>query len=417
MSNEIELRNAGDGPPVARALPWQLALGGLIAVAIAAVVNLAVDGMRPRTDALSSQAGFAAIVRLILTVGGIAAAGIAVWLRPSSVGILSSACVTGMLARLGFHPAWDSGMLLAGLGSIAAGTAAVLMALPQRYRRVGVSVLVVLHFIGILTCVTGPPTHGRPAPWLSQAASTYVYRPYLQSIYLVNAYHFYSPEPGPAGQIWFCIHYQRKDAKPGEDPRGDGRWYMLPRRPKDMTDPLALSYYRRLSLTQQLESYRPVPAMPQEILRRRDVRSYGEDGIRWHPEIPREGQYRPPAEQIQSFLLPSYVRHVAELPEVRHPDGLPIYSIKVYRVEHQILMPHQLKFAGFYDPQTFLPFFQGEYDAKGNQINPEDPMLHWLVPIFWEPKSADVQPWENPKDNPNKFKLHDGVLLHTGIPR
>src|SRR5262245_13425289 len=150
MSNEIELKNAGDGPPVDRNLPWRLALGGLLAVIIAAAVNFAVEGFPPKLEALGSQTSFTAIIRLVLTVSGMFAAGLAVWFAPSRVGILVLACLTGVIARFGFHPAWDSGIMLAGFGSIAAGVAAVLMAMPQLYRRVGVSLLVLLHFGSIL---------------------------------------------------------------------------------------------------------------------------------------------------------------------------------------------------------------------------------------------------------------------------
>ena len=415
MPTEIEFRNAGDGPATNPRLAWQIALGGVACCAVAAVINLATDGLKPNPESLSSETGLAAIARLLLTVGGVFAAGIAVWLQPKLVGILSAACLTGLLARFGFHPAWDSGRLLVSFGSIVAGIAAVLMALPQTYRRIGVSVLVLLHFGSILAAVTGPPTYGYAAPWLSQAATTYVYRPYQQFTYMYNAYHFYSPDPGPASQVWFCIHYQRENAKPGEDQRGDARWYKVPRRPADMTDPLALSYYRRLALTQQLENYLPTPlGPPQEIARRREVRSWGDDGIKWHPEFTRESQYRPPAEAIRRFLLPSFVRHVASLSEFKHDRGQPIYSIKVYRVEHRILGPGMLHNSGFYDPPTYLPYFLGEYDRDGNAINVDDPLLGWLVPIFYEPAKADVQPWENPVDNPTRFILRDGVKIHTG---
>lgn len=415
MSNDFDgLRNAGDGPPTPPQWATYLAIGGVVAAGIAAAVNIMIDGSEPDLRNLSSDTNFKAILRLILPAGAMVAAGIAVWLRPSHVGILTAACVTGLLARFGFHPAWDSARMLAGFGSIAAGGAAVLMALPQSYRRFAVSVLILVHFGSICAQVTGPPTHGSPAPWLTQAANVYVYRPYSQFVYLTNAYHFYSPEPGAANQLWFCIHYKKKDAKPGESPYGDTRWFKLPRRPQDMTDPLALSYYRRLSLTMQVENYAP-GGPSAEAARQREVRSYGQYGIPWHPALSRERQFSAPAEAVRSFLLPSFVHHVARLPVCQHDDGVtPIYSVKVYRVEHRILPPLDLKSSGFYDPQTYFPYFLGEYDADGTPLNTGDPMLNWLVPIFYLPKSADVQPWENPKDNPDKFILKDGVKIHAG---
>src|SRR5262249_51824377 len=160
----------------------------------------------------------------------------------------------------------DSGRVVAGFGSIVAGVAAVLMALPRPVRRAAVVLLVGLHFGSLVTASTGPGTHDKPPPWITQVLHTYFYRAYSELVYLKNAYHFYSPEPGPATQIWFCIYYRTTKIDPktgdfvrnpetGEYDFGDSYWYKLPRRPDDIKDPLAVSYYRRLSLTMQLENY------------------------------------------------------------------------------------------------------------------------------------------------------------------
>ncbi len=45
-----------------------------------------------------------------------------------------------------------------------------------------------------------------------------VYRPYLQFFYLNNAYHFYSPEPGPPVLVWFRIDYTDNKSM----------WYRIP---------------------------------------------------------------------------------------------------------------------------------------------------------------------------------------------
>src|SRR5207244_5959125 len=121
----------------------------------------------------------------------------------------------------------------AGFGAIAAAIAAVLMAVPQTYRRVGVSLLVLFHFGGILVAVTNAPA-GKVA-WLDQAASVYVYRPYVRFIYMTDPYHYYSPDPGSSRLLWFCISYQN----------GERRWSKIPRNPEDRIDPAGLTYHRR----------------------------------------------------------------------------------------------------------------------------------------------------------------------------
>ena len=73
----------------------------------------------------------------------------------------------------------------------------------------------------------------------------------------------------------------------------------------------------------------------------------------------------------------------------QHPKGHGITSVKVYHVEHRIVPPQELPNFGPYDKPTYLPYYVGEYDADGNAVNVNDPMLFWMVPIFWQPKSAD----------------------------
>ena len=38
-----------------------------------------------------------------------------------------------------------------------------------------------------------------------------------------------------------------------------------------------------------------------------------------------------------------------------------------------------------YHPTTYKPFFLGEFDRDGKLVNPQDPMLYWLVPIVSKP--------------------------------
>src|SRR5438045_224861 len=84
---------------------------------------------------------------------------------------------------------------------------AVLVLLPRPARRVVLSLLLLVHFAGILTAVTAVDPQGGSAPWVSRQLFARVYRPYLGFMYLSNAYHFYSPNPGPPTLLWFRIQY------------------------------------------------------------------------------------------------------------------------------------------------------------------------------------------------------------------
>ncbi len=69
--------------------------------------------------------------------------------------------------------------------------------------------LIVLHFLGIGTAVSIAVR--RPLGSFSRRGPR-IYQPYLEFMYLNNAYHFYSPEPGP-GQLSVVSHVLRRPAR------------------------------------------------------------------------------------------------------------------------------------------------------------------------------------------------------------
>ena len=290
--------------------------------------------------------------------------------------------------------------MLAGFAAIVAGIAALLMALPRPARRVGVSLLVLFHFVGIFSQVSWHSYEG--LPWFNEAADVYVYRPYLEFVYLTAGYHYYGGDPGPSDLFWFCIKYDN----------GDTRWFKLPRRPKDMSDPLGLECQRRYVLADQAAGIASVKEIPKETMSSRDAMSAN---IPWHPYISHENQYQPPSSGVRKFLLPSYVRHVAVMPSSQHSDvRTSIKSIKVYRVAQSILPPDDVANVGFNDPPTYMPYFLGEFDSEGKLINENDPMWGWLVPIFHRPKSANVPGCHTARTFPAEFELVDGLRIHAG---
>jgi hypothetical protein len=372
---------------------WKIAAAGTAAIVLAAAFDLV------------NSSNIVDAIRVLLTLGGALTIGIALYQRPGHVSLYVLACVAAIIARFGFPKDWDSGVIASGFAAIVAGVGAVLTALPTGYRKVAASVLLLLHFGGICVAVTSP-LH---PPWLSGAIGALVYRPYLQAAYLTNAYHFYSPQPGPASQVWFCVKYGDDFKHPTSQ-----RWYKFPRRPDDLTDPLGLSYYRRLSLTMNLENSEP-SSVSDDMKRRRIMMAQGDEGIPINPEIvPLDMQFRVPQSPIRDFVLPSYVQHIANLKLLQHPNGVPICSIRVYLVTHNILLPGQLELGvDPYDPITYFPFYFGEYDTSGKLLDANNPLLYWLIPIIRVP-NAGIEPWHTPKTHPNEFRLIDGVKLHNG---
>jgi hypothetical protein len=152
---------------------------------------------------------------------------------------------------------WDSiRLFLAVLAAVAVAGAALVL-LPSPGRRLVISLYVLYHFGGILTAVMSAP----PQPWIFQQLWARLYRPYLQFMYLNNAYHFYAPEPGPSCFLWFRVEYQN-DA-------GDTRysWDEYPKIKDDGTPdyPFSVLYQRRLAMTDHVQHWETSPP-PDQVL-------------------------------------------------------------------------------------------------------------------------------------------------------
>src|SRR5262249_2971261 len=123
LAEPAPVPDAAHGFAAPHRMSWSLILTAVTAVTLAAAINVAVDGAGTPPEMPTSETSFSAFARLILAVGGLFAAGVALSLRPNRPSILALACLACLLARFGFHPAWDSGKLLAGFGAIVAGIA------------------------------------------------------------------------------------------------------------------------------------------------------------------------------------------------------------------------------------------------------------------------------------------------------
>jgi hypothetical protein len=306
--------------------------------------------------------------------------------------------------------------------TLAAVVASVLVAASQALRRFLFSVLVVLHFGGILTAVMSTD----PGPMLAKAVWVYFYRPYLEFMYLVNAYRFYSPEPSPATQYWFYLEYDQPEA---------ARWLKIPDMGDDGTPhyALRLRYQRRLAFTENLSrpdmsvSFETIdkngniqkapffarrdnqaPRAVNNVLGAAQLKYRLGRAVPYHPTIPYLRQYvRPNAEARQ--LLASCARHLLSLPHPKYPDAQ-ARSVKIYRALHYTLTPQEL--AVGYDPNFltfYYPYYQGKYDRDGKLMDKDDPFLYWLLPTIFDTVDATVQPPEVP--NPNTINVY--AILHA----
>ncbi len=399
------VRDVGHASPLTNPRPWLLA--SLLAAVVGAIMPAE----------LGTVPGGIMLGTLVL---GCLLAGGAVAIAPRSPMVLGLAGVAVLAISCGFvRIEWDSAVLLLRILAVAAGVTAVVQCLPCGLRRAFVSILLVLHFGGILTAVTSMP----PTPWLSSQLWAYFYRPYLQFMYLNNSYHFYSPEPGPTTLLWFCIEYE-------PDAEGKNwRWVKVPAfdaqghpiRPDGSPLWPNLEYIRRTSLAGNVASLDDLP-LDQAVERRR-LQAVGARRIPLHPDMTMEEQFQPPAaKDVITVWLSSCARHLAyACPHPTKPQRQ-VTGIKVYGVIHAILDPQEVV-RGFSpdDPTTYRAYYLGEYDKDGNRkpytaagtTRPRpDPLLFWLIPIVRESiGSADRQ-----VQGAEGERINNYVYRHAGVP-
>lgn len=298
---------------------------------------------------------------------------------------------------------WDSiRILLRVLTVVCLGAAALTLASPC-VRRLALSLVFVLHFCGICNAALAAP----PAPWLIQQSWVRVFRPYLEFMYLNNAYHFYAPEPGPTSYLWFRLIYVDEN----DDSKEYGWWYKTPQVDDRgrLNHTAALEYQRMLSLT---EAVAPKENPPPELIlsndgfqmvvnpiyqRRRDVQPMAAVpiGVELGPwkripylrDVAEAAQLHIPNDPSMR-LYRSFARFVSRKYEV-HPEPqfahLKFKSVKIYRVVHSIPTIFILM-NGIppIDPQLYHPFYVGNFDASGKQLQDNDPYLYWLLPSVRE---------------------------------
>jgi hypothetical protein len=339
---------------------------------------------------------------------------------------LCGLCAWGALYVPGEPESWDTMRMAVAVFSSVALIAAPLPLASVRVRRWTISMFVVLHFGGIAAASLSPA----PSPWLVAQLWVRIYRPYLEFMYLNNAYHFYSPEPGAPSYLWCRLIYV--------DPNGNewGEWYKVP----DIDEKgqhhhkVALEYQRYLALTEHVLASDPTPAFfvsrpdggqaPADFFRRRQINAPQKElivgreqprlPIPFHPFMATTLQFSLPSAATQK-LLASFARHVAytKAEPPAHLEGCSLRGMKIYRVRHEI--PSVAPFAKNdppedpNDPELYRPFYMGQYNTDGDLtdgpgLNGQggDPFLFWLLPVIRDDTTNPLSP------------ITDYARLHAG---
>ena len=223
-----------------------------------------------------------------------------------------------------------------------------------------------------------------------------IYNPYLQFVYLRNAYHFYSPEPGPASILVFLLKTENgRDPATGQVLPATYKWVVTPRRPADVRDPLGLTYYRRLSLTEQVARGAPGLALPGnyyekgELLARR-----AQVGAIPFPQAfdERVLQYRLPQPEVSRFVIPSYASHII-MENTRGRGRAATTTVQDVPARAQHNARGQFHQLAEHPGVSTEPLQSDDVPAgpswasstRGDLVNPQEPMLYWLVPIVRAP--------------------------------
>lgn len=414
------------------------------------------EGFEIRSNSTSRIRGLLLLAGLALAIG-------AIWWRfQTPLGdtsgdrgkparLIATGAVVMFLTYLAVQ-GWDSMRLLFAVATGVVLVASLIVLLPLIGRKIAISVLMLAHFLGILTAVTAVPAHGQ-MPWLPTYAWSQVYRPYLAFAYMNNAYHFYSPEPGPPTLVWCLIEYET-------DVRTDKpyRWVKLTTRDQCTT---RLEYQRILALAESVNRKQVVPTAKWVALRNRRMAIALGQYTNTTDEPLSEGEYLPkkykteltladyhePEEQAKSYLA-SYARHVAmTYKHPTHPD-LKVKYVKVYKIIQEMLEPwqinnkidpqhpfkHQVYFMGKFTPEGVLMYpkliVNGKVTEKHDTITwimgtpggPQYPhtdiapdmYLYWRIPIVLDYRDKELKSTKTVMEAPQDFEIHDWLHEHAG---
>ena len=215
-------------------------------------------------------------------------------------------------------------------------------ALPPRWLRGVVTLLLLAHWFAIATAVIAAGTPQFPPPLPAIWARLYVTQPYLNFVFLANPYRFYAPNPGPANLIWFRIEY--------ED--GTVRWWETPER-RDWT--LRMPYQRHLCLAllfdQMAESAADDPTLRRLTL-----------------------QGKVAASSFARYVARKFARSDAQ------GNPVPAVRISIYTVMHSVLEPWMVQQGwDIHDLRLYSPFYLGTYSADGLQLDAGTDTIQYRV--------------------------------------
>ena len=373
--------------------PFPVLLTGMGVIAAAWLLGAALHGGAPVLRALLITTGVLAVGAAM--AAQLPSAGSSLEGRLGGAGLWLLGAAVTVVARFALDPAWDSIALLFRVATLVTVIGAVVTALPNRWRKLAISLLIVFQLGGLATAVLNVPPPGGNPPWVVRQLWYRVYRPWLTLTNLNNGYHFYSPEPGPCALVWFRVEFadgatcwrRIPDHKTCQthlqDAAGMAPW---PRRwASAPTPPEVLEKLGERRLQAGMAHEPPIPPLPPTVM-------------------PLGTQYREPMLPGKMMLASYALVHDAR----RRPARKVRAGDRREDLPCRVSQPDGRGFPGGrdpLDPTLYSAFYEGEYDPEGNlkrsslliQRNAEgreigriqDPFLYWLIPIVRMPEQTE----------------------------
>lgn len=225
---------------------------------------------------------------------------------------------------------------------------------PARYVKLIVSLLILFHFSAILSHVLS----GGGVFVMRQLSS--LYRPYLKTMWLDNAYRFYAPNPGDTEVLWYKLQY--------ED--GSTRWTQVPRRE---------DYYLRMPFQRTMS----LALLGSMMIEREPVNPKEDSASVANVLVNNQVAMKSVLTASGEIFFRSYARHIGRKERVHPVTGSPLVSMDCFLVHYQIRNPIQMRMnVDMYDPRmldiqliaTFSPegvmsnFQQGFKDKAADDL-------------------------------------------------
>lgn len=207
-----------------------------------------------------------------------------------------------------------------------------------------VSLVLLFHFTAIISHVLSGG-----GPFVMRQLST-LFRPYLKTMWLDNAYRFYAPDPGPTDVLWFHLNYAD----------GSTRWTQVPRR-EDFY--FRMPFQRHMSialLASMMVEQEPVPARDNNESLARILAS----------NTPIMRTVLTPVGEI---FYRSYARHIARTDKQHPRTHAELASMDCYLVKYNIRSPFEMRMKlDMYDPRMLRILQVATFTPDGLICNHEE---------------------------------------------